>query len=1091
MAPSNSKYPPPGKQPLKHPALPPPKELELCRAMTPDAIRDNVTAFLWEGDPSSTEPSVLLCALEADDPDLMERILACVDFEHSGGKGEELQAQAERVRSQKGTEGCWSALSDFVEYALTLCFDCKSYRCLRVLVTGLPAVREALVVDARRWRGYLEDDCEIGKYLSQSPGAQQARTPISPRAIKPFDIVRAPPRPGHVVDKNEFILLANYFRVTVEATVKEYWRFQIDVKLKTKDNNDKVQKPTGVKLRDLIQRALKHLEPAHNVFASDLKSIVVAVQKPNNLSYEVADQHEPSKTYIVTLIEAKKVDIREIVNFLQGMHEKWRASGNEGMDSLDAYTKPLEVLDILGLVLSHTIRVQEGVITIGRSRFFHTKGPLKWLNPKDKTLAILSGFWQSVRPANNHFLLNVNVSNAAFLPSMSLQEYIELSRWYKEYEDMDRGEMMREYRALASRLVGARVEYEIGGQKRFKTIKGLVEIGEGKNADVADVKGQRFTLKGKRDTDGKLIGMSTRLKEEFEKGSRGTNEYKISVKDYFRLRGFTVIHPCLLVIQYADHDATEYDRKLDELLPVIDLGGGCYVGAELCKINRWQLFRGDIGAEDAAKMITETVLDPEISKEKIENAPISLRMKDSKLLNDKGITRDGERVREGVVQLINQMSNDVGELARNDRKQPVGAEGVPFELDTFEDIARRLREHFETMNRKGTGIPKIWLVVLPDDRGLANSIYKFVKKLGDVDYGFHTISMIRSKLLKNNQGSGSIRGNIALKFNLKAGGINHLVHTDKGAGKTSGGIELIGAGRTMVVGYDVSHPTGVNVPKGSTTSKEAGTSKGGKGKEKESEELPPSFVGLVASVDGNLGQWPAVAWKTGTRVEMLDRATLRRKFTTRLKLWEDKNKMLPENIVVYRDGVSEGQYKEVLDTEVSAIKDAFAEVYEEKRRPPPGLLFIVTVKRHQTRFFTAQTTPKGPNGNPRPGLAVDNGITVSRQWDFYLQPHAAIKGKTRTARPIHYTVLYDDFFRKRYANNAASALERMTHDMCYAFGRATKAVSICPPVYYADLVCTRAKIHWEEHKRRPTPGKGQDFDPLEIHGRCKNSMYYI
>lgn len=96
-----------------------------------------------------------------------------------------------------------------------------------------------------------------------------------------------------------------------------------------------------------------------------------------------------------------------------------------------------------------------------------------------------------------------------------------------------------------------------------------------------------------------------------------------------------------------------------------------------------------------------------------------------------------------------------------------------------------------------------------------------------------------------------------------------------------------------------------------------------------------------------------------------------------------------------------------------------------------------------------------------------------------------------TARPIHYTVLYDDFFRRMFGNNAASSLERMTHDMCYAFGRATKAVSICPPVYYADLVCTRARIHWEEHKRRPGPGQGQNFDPLQIHDRCKDHMYYI
>lgn len=78
--------------------------------------------------------------------------------------------------------------------------------------------------------------------------------------------------------------------------------------------------------------------------------------------------------------------------------------------------------------------------------------------------------------------------------------------------------------------------------------------------------------------------------------------------------------------------------------------------------------------------------------------------------------------------------------------------------------------------------------------------------------------------------------------------------------------------------------------------------------------------------------------------------------------------------------------------------------------------------------------------------------------------------------------------------------------MSYSFGRATKAVSICPPVYYADLVCTRAKLHYEEHKRRPSrqaeayaqavvQGKVQAgtrrYDPLEIHQNVKDKMYYI
>jgi eukaryotic translation initiation factor 2C len=31
--------------------------------------------------------------------------------------------------------------------------------------------------------------------------------------------------------------------------------------------------------------------------------------------------------------------------------------------------------------------------------------------------------------------------------------------------------------------------------------------------------------------------------------------------------------------------------------------------------------------------------------------------------------------------------------------------------------------------------------------------------------------------------------------------------------------------------------------------------------------------------------------------------------------------------------------------------------------------------------------------------------------------------------------------------------------MCYMFGRSTTAVSICPPAYYADILCERGRCY--------------------------------
>lgn len=41
----------------------------------------------------------------------------------------------------------------------------------------------------------------------------------------------------------------------------------------------------------------------------------------------------------------------------------------------------------------------------------------------------------------------------------------------------------------------------------------------------------------------------------------------------------------------------------------------------------------------------------------------------------------------------------------------------------------------------------------------------------------------------------------------------------------------------------------------------------------------------------------------------------------------------------------------------------------------------------------------------------------------------------------------------------ADSLQELTYRLCYIYGRATRAVSIVPPAYYADLVAARARFH--------------------------------
>lgn len=110
-------------------------------------------------------------------------------------------------------------------------------------------------------------------------------------------------------------------------------------------------------------------------------------------------------------------------------------------------------------------------------------------------------------------------------------------------------------------------------------------------------------------------------------------------------------------------------------------------------------------------------------------------------------------------------------------------------------------------------------------------------------------------------------------------------------------------------------------------------------------------------------------------------------------------------------------------------------------------------KRHHTRFYHIDSPRAEKNGNPRPGTVVDRDVTAIYDFDFFLQAHGSLQG---TARPTHYYVVHDE------NNFNADGLQRLVNNTSYMFGRATKAVSVIPPAYYADLACERGRCYIHE-----------------------------
>lgn len=58
-----------------------------------------------------------------------------------------------------------------------------------------------------------------------------------------------------------------------------------------------------------------------------------------------------------------------------------------------------------------------------------------------------------------------------------------------------------------------------------------------------------------------------------------------------------------------------------------------------------------------------------------------------------------------------------------------------------------------------------------------------------------------------------------------------------------------------------------------------------------------------------------------------------------------KNKALPERILVYRDGVSEGQFNAVINEELPLMKEAFRKFDKPGKFYNPLLTIVICVRR--------------------------------------------------------------------------------------------------------------------------------------------------
>ncbi|GJU06814.1 argonaute 4-like protein [Tanacetum coccineum] len=334
----------------------------------------------------------------------------------------------------------------------------------------------------------------------------------------------------------------------------------------------------------------------------------------------------------------------------------------------------------------------------------------------------------------------------------------------------------------------------------------------------------------------------------------------------------------------------------------------------------------------------------------------------------------------------------------------------------------RVEKMFDSIQSKLPGAPQFLLCLLPERKN--SDLYGPWKKKNLAEYGIVTQCIAPMRV--NDQ----YLTNVLLKINAKLGGLNSML-----AVEFTPSIPMVSKCPTIILGMDVSHG-------------QAGQSD------------VPSIAAVVSS-----RQWPSISrYRASVRtqspkVEMIDNLFKKVSDTEDegivkellLDFYVSSAKRKPDQIIIFRDGVSESQFNQVLNIELDQIMEACKFL---DANWCPKFLVIVAQKNHHTKFFQ----PGSPDNVP-PGTVIDNKVCHPRNNDFYMCAHAGMIG---TTRPTHYHVLYDEI------GFSSDDLQELVHNLSYVYQRSTTAISVVAPICYAHLAATQVSQFMKFEDRSET-----------------------
>ncbi|XP_022822730.1 piwi-like protein Ago3 [Spodoptera litura] len=207
-----------------------------------------------------------------------------------------------------------------------------------------------------------------------------------------------------------------------------------------------------------------------------------------------------------------------------------------------------------------------------------------------------------------------------------------------------------------------------------------------------------------------------------------------------------------------------------------------------------------------------------------------------------------------------------------------------------------------------------------------------------------------------------------------------------------------------------------------------------------------SVCAFVASYNQSMTHWYSKVVFQGRGQEIADH--LRDCFVQAIRVYLSVNGNLPDRIIIYRDGVGDGELKVIKDFEIPQMQISLSSF---EGRTVPAITYLVVQKRINTRIFLK--TPGGLE-NPNPGTIVDHDITRRDWYDFLIVSQKVNQG---TVTPTHYVVVHDD------SDMTPDQCQRLTYKLCHLYYNWPGTVRVPAPCQYAHKLASLvgSSIHQE------------------------------